>query len=240
MEGLLSVDGGARFELDRFLSPPPELTDGWWGTSSSTSLTVPRPTKDVPRRPAPPGGARASGTRLMGTARAVFSNTSTLSNARDGHAVETTRQVDKGSPPRFGRGSEAHVGVNGPRPPESPRTPTGTDQGAKEAAENSNGKGSSVKATDSVREDGGEGGAGWTRAGEKGLARAWGLKDPSVARAMVKRAKRMRKFQNGEARREKMKNPDVRFDAFAKNAGEHRTVGGAAMGEPGSAVSSTG
>lgn len=114
----------------------------------------------------------------------------------------------------------------------------GTDQGARQAVENFSGEDPSVKATGNVREEGG-GGIGSTRAGEKGLAQAWGLKDPSVARAMVKRAKRMRKFQNGEARRQKMKNPDVRFDVFAKNAGEHRTASGTAMSETGSVVSST-
>lgn len=208
VEGLLNVNGGARFELDCFLSPPPELMDGWWGDSSTTT-GMPRSTKGVPTRPTPPNGTRASSRRLMDTARAVVSNTSTLSNAVGGHTVETKKETDLDST-RLGRGSETHVGVT-----EDP----------------------SMKANDNVREEGGSG-RGSARAGEKGLAQAWGLKDPSVARAMIKRAKRMRKFQNGEARREKMKNPDVRFDAFAKNAGEHGAARRAALSETGSAVRS--
>eukprot|EP00752_Nemacystus_decipiens_P011290 g10033.t1 len=222
VDGLLSVDGGARFELDRFLSPPPELTDGWWG-DSRTAIAVPRPTKDFPRHPTPPSGARARGTRLVGTARAAVSSASTLSNARDGYAE--TNETDMGSR-NFGPGSEAHVGGNGNCPVSPRRTPTGTDQSAREAVESSSAEDPSVKASDNVLEQCG-GGINSTRADQKGLARAWGLKDPRVARAMIKRAKRMRKFQNEEARREKMKNPDVRFNAFAKNAGERRTMRGA-------------
>lgn len=224
VEGLLSVNGGARFELDRFLSPPPELADGWWG-DSSTTIAVAHPTKNVPRHPAPPSSARASGTRLMGAARAAVSNTSTISNAGDHHAVETTIETALDSP-RFGRSSEARVGGNGACARESPRALMGPDRGSREAEESFSEHPGSVKKTD-VREEGG-GGIGSTRADKKGLAQAWGLKDPSVARAMMKRAKRMRKFQTGEARREKMKNPDVRFDVFARNAGgHHRTARGA-------------
>lgn len=224
------MNGGARFELDRFLSPPPELTDGWWGDSSTTT-TVPRHTKHVPRHPTPPSGARTTGTRLIDTARAVVSHTPRLSNAREVHAVET-RETDL-DPPRLGRGTESHVDIHGARQTEFPRTLTGTDGGVKEAA-----RSSSVEDQNNARKEGG-GGIGPTRADEKGLARAWGLKDPSVARAMIKRAKRMRKFQNGEARRENMKNPDVRLDVFARNAGEHRTVRGASLTEVGCVVRST-
>eukprot|EP00903_Cladosiphon_okamuranus_P007028 g6834.t1 len=104
-------------------------------------------------------------------------------------------------------------------------------QDAREAEESFGSEDSSAIATDNAREESG-GGVGSARADEKGLAQAWGLKDPSVARAMMRRAKRLRKFQNGEARREKMKNPDVRFEAFAKTAGEHRTARGAALVPP--------
>lgn len=236
VEGLLNVNGGARFELDRFLSPPPELTDGWWGDSSTTAA-VPCCAKDVPRHPTPPSRARAIGTRLMDTARAVVSNTSRLSNASEDHAVETTTETELDSP-RFGRGGEAAYDSMNGGATESPRTPQATDQGARDAEESFSDEDPNVKATDSMRQESGER-IGPTRAGGKGLARAWGLKDPRVARAMVKRAKRMRKFQNGEARREKMKNPDVRFDVFARNAGGRRTVRGAALTEVGCAVRST-
>lgn len=171
----------------------------------------------------------------MEPARAVVSSTSRLSNAGEDHEVETTREADLNSP-RFGRGREAHVGVNGTCPTESPRTLMDTDQGAREAAESVSDEDPGETATDVGTEGGGGGGP--ARAEKKGFVRAWGLKDPSVARAMIKRANRMRKFQNGEARREKMKNPDARFDVFARNAGEHRAVRGAALTEAGRAVRS--
>lgn len=231
VEGLLNVNGGARFELDRFLSPPPELADGWWGDSSST-LAVPRHKRGTLRHPTPPNGPKATGARLMDTARVVVSNSSRRSIAIHGHAEETTRETDLGSP-GFGHGNDKTVRIN-----ESPRSPMDTDQSAREAGESFRHEDTSLEATDNVREEG-RNKIGSARAGENGLARAWGLKDPRVARAMLKRAKRMQKFQNGEARREKMKNPDVRFDAFAKNAGERRAVRGVVLTEAGYAVRAT-
>lgn len=114
------------------------------------------------------------------------------------------------SPPGFDRGTEGFVGevVYGQtrkKPRAKPqRYVMDTGMGDNEAVGTFVGEDARAKAGD--------------------LARAWGLKDPTVARAMMKRAKRMRKFQNGESRREKLKDPEVRFDVFARNAGGRRTV----------------
>lgn len=50
----------------------------------------------------------------------------------------------------------------------------------------------------SSRDSGGVGGGDPVAGAEEGLVTAWGLSDPMVARAMMKRAKRLRKFQTAE------------------------------------------
>lgn len=215
VEGLLNVNGGARFELDRFLSPPPELADGWLGGSS---MTAPQHHENTPRHPTPPSRARDTSNRLINTARAVVANTPLRSNARGAQEVGTPSNAGLNSP-GLGRGTEGRVGdgvsgqtTNKPRS-EPQRNVVDTGQGERETVGKNSGEGPTARASGGM-------------SGE-GLARAWGLKDPTVARAMMKRAKRMRKFQNGEARREKLKDPDVRFDVFARNAGGRRMVSAA-------------
>lgn len=209
MEGLLNVNGRDRFEFDRFLSRPPELADEWWGDSSVTARQHNHET--APRRPTPPSRAKATSNRLISTARAVVTNTPLRSNASGSQEVGTS--IDTGlSSPGCGRGTGGRVGDVGSgqaakKPPSKPRRIVAdTGQGEKETIEKFGCENARARASD------------------ESLARAWGLKDPTVARAMMKRARRMRKFENGESRREKLKDPDVRFDVFARNAGGRRTV----------------
>lgn len=208
MEGLLNVNGGDRFELDHFLSPPPELADGWWGDSSVTVRQ--HNNENAPRHPTPPSRARATSNRLINTARAVVTNTPLRSTARGAQHVGTP--IDAGlSSPGFDRGTEGRVDdVVTSQTMKETRSGiqlnvADTSEGDKETCEAFGGEDPRERAN-------------------ADLARAWGLKDPTVARAMMKRAKRMRKFQNGGSRREKLKDPDVRFDAFARNAGRRRTA----------------
>lgn len=202
------MNGGASFELDRFLCPPPELADGW--------LRV----QNVPGEPTPtpPSRARATSNRLIDTARAVVSNTPLRLNVRE-HAVETPSETGLASP-FFGRGAEKHINSATIKTEDEPRfehSPAIVDSG----------KESNLLANSRRNIPNFGGSDSPARGGGNSLARAWGLKDPTVARAMMKRAKRIRKFQNGEARREKLKNPDVRFDVFVRNAGgRRRTVRG--------------
>lgn len=121
-----------------------------------------------------------------------------------------TSSITDLSSPGFDRGTEGRVGefVTGQR--------RKTPQAEPQQHVMDTGQGDNEAVGTFVHED------ARARAGD--LARDWGLKDPTVARAMMKRAKRMRKFQNVESRREKLKDPHVRFDVFARNAGGRRTV----------------
>ncbi len=204
------MNGGASFELDRFLCPPPELSDGWWGGASRTSV------QNVPGEPTPtpPSRARATSNRLIDTARAVVSN-APLRCVRGEHAVETPSETGLASP-LFGRGTEKDNNVGATIKTDDElrfeRSPAILDLGKEsDLLANTGRNGANVRGADNP-----------ARGGGNALAKAWGLKDPSVARAMIKRAKRMRNFQNGEARREKFKNPGVRFDVFVRNAGGRR------------------
>lgn len=203
MEGLLNVDGGARFELDRFLSPPPELRDGWWRDSSTCE---PEHIGSVPRNPTPPSRDRALGDGVIDTAAAVFNSIHLRSESAGAYVTHVSGKIDVDL---VGHGVELH-GVGG------------TDQGGRKPRTEADGKTSDKNAGGindlTIRADGRDGGYG--RGAGVDLARAWGLKDPSVVRSMVKRAKRLRMFQTSEARREKLKDPTVRFEAFVRNACE--------------------
>lgn len=226
LENLLSANGGDRFELDRFLSPPPELTDGWWGGRSA-----PTPPQDGDARPraTPPSRTRATSGRLIETARVVVGSAPLRSNTREEQgqglpdAVETSIvngfdaipggrygeesgnthapggcgvKIDHGDVPDDGR-----VGGASPLEPWGTRAAVGLSNGY-ETARNRSDDGSTARTNGDSQKGSRSGGDIGTGSPGKGagndLVGAWGLKDPRVARAMMKRTKRMRKFQTGE------------------------------------------
>ncbi|CAM9235998.1 unnamed protein product, partial [Laminaria digitata] len=199
LEGLLSGNGGARFELNTFLAPPPELADGWWGDRSSTAAAPPDGS-NAALHGNPSRRARATSNRLLDTACAVVSNTLLSEGSRGSQAqgfhgrMETTTPV---------RGVSDAGGVRGHGERDAKRssasghgarmeTQDALDQQADEA----------MVGVSSGRDSGSVGSGGGPVVGaEEGLVTAWGLSDPAVARAMMKRAKRLRKFQTAEVRR---------------------------------------
>lgn len=218
LEDLLNADGGARFELDRFLCPPPELAENWLGDGTPGLLHQRGTASD-----------RASATSSwITTPRAVINDTLPRSTARDEQAQgfrasdqprrdpsvdsagrDTDVECDAGenlAGDDISRGSGGGCGGGN----KSIR-PLGPSRHAEAASLTIDGE----AVTGDVEEgavqrsvSGDEGPRVYGRLGIEasengsgnGLVRAWGLKDPRVARAMMKRMKRMRKFQTGEVR----------------------------------------
>lgn len=229
MEGLLCANGGARFELDHFLSPPPELAEGWWGTSDTTIL--PAHARNLTRHATATERVKATSQRLAATARAVVGNVPSRGRgctrgdkdrrnathpspiasivstelqpnehgvrahnpSRAGTGVGTARSVDRVQKADCNQaeGLRGKGGISAPSNGSVGHRAEGGGQ-AKGEVRGSAGEGGS-------REEGGDGrGGGAANGGGNELVKAWGLKDPRVVRAMMKRRKRMRKFQTGE------------------------------------------
>lgn len=150
---------------------------------------------------------------MIDTALAVVSNTPLPVQVRGEYDVHTPSETDLDSPVLV-RDNEQHNNVGSIR-----KTNNELRSKYPRAVVDSGKEGDPASIERPTRSVSSGGGVSPAREGGKALAKAWGLKDPTVARAMIKRAKRMRNFQNGEARREKLKNPDVRFDVFVRNAG---------------------
>lgn len=188
------MDGGGRFDLDRFLSPPPELRDGWWQDST---ISEPEDVKNVRRNPFPPSRGKAEDTTRAVSGIPLRSKVSVAADAilaGQGVELKSANSLDQaGRTPRSGADGQVVKTQRGGNPR------SGIQRNAAQA--------------------GGRGG-GHARGAGIDLGRAWGLENPSVVRSMLKRAKRLRIFQTSEARREKLKDPTVRFEAFVRNVGE--------------------
>ncbi|CAM9322982.1 unnamed protein product [Ectocarpus sp. 6 AP-2014] len=190
LEGLLNINGGDRFELDRFLSPPPELGDGWLGTTA-----VAQGNKNIPRHPTPPSRAKATSIRLIDTARAAVSNTPRRPHPRGGDGVEATSRTRLDS---YCTGGTGHATKSTFLSETAQAVQTGRSDDRETAERTTSDEGGA-----SARDKASEGGGGRGRRAKSDLARDWGLTDPRAARAFAKRAKRLRKFQNGEGQKKK-------------------------------------
>lgn len=229
VEGLLCANGGARFELDHFLSPPPELAEGWWGTGNTKIL--PAHARNRMRHATPTERVNATSQRLAVTARAVLGNIPSRGRGCTGGDIEH-RDATYPSPIASIVSTELQPNEHGVRAHKPSRAGTGVGTGRSvdkvpkadcNQADAPRGKGGiSAPSNGSVghreeqcgqvkgevrgsaggggsREEGGDGrDGGAANQGGNDLVKAWGLKDPRVVRAMMKRRKRMRKFQTGE------------------------------------------
>lgn len=232
LEGLLGETGGARFDLDRFLSPPPELAQEWWEGTTKTpcrslvsesitcEFTSPRhirpDTKSKMIAAGPAAGKRSPSPVRQSekTGRGRYLNVDEITGGIGQVGLADTSSC---APSRAGvedgrgecaRGGEVPEvdGCSG-RPGDGmhdnglflrPRT-TAKIGGLQIAI----GETAEVDVSDKVgRQSGGVRSGGDDRGGRRGarneLVRAWGLKDPRVARAMTRRMQRMRKFETGE------------------------------------------
>lgn len=190
LEGLLNVNGGGRFELDRFLSPPPELGTGWLGTT-----VVDQGNKNIPRHPTPSSRGKATSIRLIDTARAVVSNTPPCPHPRAGNGVEATSRTGLDS---YGSGRTGHATKSTILSETAQAVEKGRSDDRETEGRNSDEGGASA------RDKAIKGGGGSERRAITDLARDWGLTDPRAARAFAKRARRLRKFQNGEGQKKKV------------------------------------
>lgn len=190
LEGLLNINGGDCFELDRFLSPPPELGDGWLGTT-----VVAQGNKNIPRHPTPPSRAKATSIRLIDTARAFVSNTPPRPHPRGGDRVEATSRTELDS---YCTGGTGHATKSTILSETAQAVETGRSDYRETVGRASDEGGASA------RDKASAGGGGPERRAKSDLACDWGLKDPRAARAFAKRAKRLRKFQNGEGQKKKV------------------------------------
>lgn len=235
LEGLLRGNGGARFELNAFLAPPPELADGWWGDRDSTAAAPPGGGNNAAPNGNPSGRARPTNNRLLDTACAVVSNTPLSERARgsqgsglhDGVGMETpssgvfdvgggrdraTRDTKRSSAAghsarmetqdvldqQAGGATTTAAAAAAAAPADPTREATVVSQGnGTQGSGGSRHEGQTVGVSRS-RDSGGVGGGAPVVGAEEGLVTAWGLSDPMVARAMMKRAKRLRKFQTAE------------------------------------------
>ncbi|CAN0097012.1 unnamed protein product, partial [Scytosiphon promiscuus] len=184
LESLLNMDGGARFELDHFLSPPPELRDGWWRGSSSSEP------EHVSRAPSHPSRAKAEGERLVDTPRFVV-------NTFRSEGTHSTEESDRADMFLDEHGGQLHsvgtIDQGGER--------SGSEADCRTARKTRREENASAGTTGETIQVDGRGGC--RRGARIDLGRAWGLNDPTVVRSMVKRAKRLRMFRTLEARREK-------------------------------------
>lgn len=227
VEGLLRVNGGARFELNAFLVPPPELADGWWGDRDSTAA-APADSNNATLNGNLSGRARATDTRLLDTARFVSSKSPSSERAResqerglrDGIVVKTLSSGVFGADGGRGHGARdakrssaagletqdalgqqaedaAATAATAPADPTLEYTVVNQGKGTQDSG-GARYERQTVGVGKSRDIGGGVGDGGAVAGAEEGLATAWGLSDPMVARAMMKRAKRLRKFQTAE------------------------------------------
>lgn len=212
LERLLCANGGSRFELDHFLSPPPELADGWLGDTA-----IPSP----PRNKHVPTGLTTShvlpSTRTDATSNAL--QHSRMQGNRQHQGMRPSAKVteaphhdvtrDEKTVQGFRRHScdDQNVGVslyveNGPNEgvlldaSQYGATSASRDMDS-ETIRNVVEEPLGDEASSSVRRQNGN-----VRDTGECLIKNWGLKDPKVARAMMKRMRRIRKFHDGEVRRD--------------------------------------
>lgn len=232
LEGLLRENGGARFDLDRFLTPPPELAQEWWESAAkppSRSMTP----ENVTRELISLGHIQPHADSKMLAADPVVGRTTPFTakqNDKSGRGMDlnldkiiggigqvgltdTSRCAtsrageDHGEGECAGGGEVREVNGCGRQPGEGMhdnrfllRPETTTAIGALQI---SIGETTEVDVSDKVNgQSSGVHSGGENRGSLAGvrneLMSAWGLKDPRVARAMMRRMQRMRKFERGE------------------------------------------
>lgn len=236
LEGLLGANDGARFDLDRFLSPPPELAQEWWEDATKRPS---RPAADdntarcaIPLQQAQPDERNHSNAIHPAVARSISRTTS--NDTHDGRGRHQYLDAVGGeaervggianSPGAFARtiaddsGGECAGDGEGPelnnsegrsRRDDEIHDDNGLRAGAKTTRINCglaieiSRREEAILAAQAVAGQKNGVRSGGDARGARGRARnelvnAWGLKDPKVARAMVRRMQRMRKFDTGE------------------------------------------
>lgn len=214
MEGLLDGNGGDNFELDRFLSPPPELAEDWMNDA---------PTANNSYKENMAGRDRAAGN--IAAVCTVNSDTPRRSeNAVNGQsdAFRKSKQSSRNGGDRASRAGElGTVGaqVSGYRFIDE-ETRDSLDRNIEDGLNRAclhpdrktrdvrKGKdiGGSIPAgevrVEDVNHDSNSGREDGVTGDETGneLIRSWGLKDPCVATMMLKRMKRLRRFHTSEVR----------------------------------------
>ena len=205
LEGLLNANGGAHFKLDRFLSPPPELAEGWMGDGAATQLSN---EGDVSEKVMP---ARA---QVVAAALTVANTTPRQNNTA---ICQTDDTQEAGH-------TSSYKGVDSTR---SEKQEAGVKTEATGFLEETIGRelvlapsrdaevtAGGIRTSGTVKERlvekdevrnmscNGDNGLGQVDVGREAakndLIKAWGLKDPKVAGMMMKRMKRLRKFHNSE------------------------------------------
>lgn len=216
LEGLLCANGGAHFDLDHFLSPPPELAQGWLGNVDPPLLPPVGQRKTVfPRRRthAVEGSLTTTESALGHRAGVIapgYTGQASLHPSLDpeeGHFEEGTAHERLGGNGDGGGDDGRQSGSMGTSCDgrgsrrESATTSTLIDERTASAGieKGSAARRESVRSSDGGRDSGGGNGGGGVP--DHDLIEAWGLKDPRVARTMMKRMKRMRKFEYREVSR---------------------------------------
>lgn len=237
LDGLLEAKGGVRFDLDRFLSPPPQLAQEWWGDagestpSPSTNRSVLKTTSASRHRlqRAADGSPRILNPAFEGGIPLDSKNSSSSPTDGQIHIDNAARDIRKLSQTAEGwanhaRGvaaqntvdDDACGGSGSTRDHRGRKTNKSSyrenemsrkDMTMKnitsltlggESREGGTGNRAVEVAKEGIASSGGGGRDGARQGSGHELISAWGLKDPRVARAMMRRMRRMRKFETSE------------------------------------------
>lgn len=212
LEGLLDGNGGDHFELDRFLSPPPELAENWMNLAPTPQnsykenmagrdgaagniAAVCTVNNDTPRR---------SENAADGQSNAFQKGKQSSSNRSDkatragelgtgGAQVSCADSIDDEDRDSLDRNIK--YGLNSACLHPDRGVTKGKEIGASIPAGEVSVEGVNHDDSNRGREDGIIG----DESGNE-LIRSWGLKDPCVAAIMLKRMKRLRSFRTREVR----------------------------------------
>lgn len=199
VEGLLRVDGGDPDEVDRLLSPPPQLSETWSSQVELPSLSTGKG-EHTPvgalgtsgEATAPPPGCEELG---------IATPAADAQQARASATVEPDTREESVWP----RGAERRGDVDF-------RCASGPDLADNHADQSSLSRGVLPRvddASDSREVQGGAAGAalgtargqgGCRRTAYDDLARDWGLEDPRLLRTMKRRMRRMRGFERTQVK----------------------------------------
>lgn len=214
LEGLLDGNGGDRFELDCFLSPPPELAENWMNHAPTTAnrykenmagrdgaagniATVCTVNSDTPRRSMNAANGQSDAFREEKQSSSHRSDTATRAGElRTGGAqVSFSHSIDKEARDSSFLGQDIKDGLNSACLHPDRDVTRGKKIGASIPAGEVSVEGLNHDGNNSGRKDGITG----DESGNE-LIRSWGIKDPCVAAMMLKRMRRLRKFHTREVR----------------------------------------